>query len=107
MSNIQVPISLHVTATTEDETLHLHDARTIRSPLTQRAAGQSERAGKLSACSICESGAQRLCRSSHHARDLGREERHNGCRSEEHTSELQSRENLVCRLLLEKKKTKY
>src|SRR5207302_11384396 len=27
-----------------------------------------------------------------------------GTRSEEHTSELQSRENLVCRLLLEKKK---
>src|SRR5207302_7915633 len=33
-----------------------------------------------------------------HARDL------RGVRSEEHTSELQSRENLVCRLLLEKKK---
>src|SRR5690606_40028091 len=28
----------------------------------------------------------------------------NAVRSEEHTSELQSRENLVCRLLLEKKK---
>src|SRR5690606_39945030 len=28
-------------------------------------------------------------------------------RSEEHTSELQSRENLVCRLLLEKKKDIY
>src|SRR5690606_40501036 len=28
-------------------------------------------------------------------------------RSEEHTSELQSRENLVCRLLLEKRKKKY
>src|SRR5690606_40663116 len=28
-------------------------------------------------------------------------------RSEEHTSELQSRENLVCRLLLEKKKIEY
>src|SRR5690606_41416930 len=28
----------------------------------------------------------------------------NNLRSEEHTSELQSRENLVCRLLLEKKK---
>src|SRR5438105_12123456 len=27
-----------------------------------------------------------------------------GCRSEEHTSELQSRVDLVCRLLLEKKK---
>src|SRR5690606_40364427 len=31
----------------------------------------------------------------------------NGLRSEEHTSELQSRENLVCRLLLEKKKLNY
>src|SRR2546429_6484276 len=29
-----------------------------------------------------------------------------GCRSEEHTSELQSRLHLVCRLLLEKKKKK-
>src|SRR5437660_2373031 len=28
----------------------------------------------------------------------------NSCRSEEHTSELQSRGHLVCRLLLEKKK---
>src|SRR5215208_5866379 len=35
-------------------------------------------------------------------------ERRRGCRprSEEHTSELQSRGHLVCRLLLEKKKTK-
>src|SRR5256885_4256264 len=31
---------------------------------------------------------------------------HPGCRSEEHTSELQSPCNLVCRLLLEKKKNK-
>src|SRR5258706_6387756 len=30
-----------------------------------------------------------------------------GARSEEHTSELQSLTNLVCRLLLEKKKTSY
>src|SRR3712207_6929187 len=30
-----------------------------------------------------------------------------GCRSEEHTSELQSRQYLVCRLLLEKKKIFY
>src|SRR2546430_10072663 len=30
-----------------------------------------------------------------------------GIRSEEHTSELQSQSNLVCRLLLEKKKNKY
>src|SRR3712207_7752165 len=31
-------------------------------------------------------------------------EAHEGSRSEEHTSELQSRQYLVCRLLLEKKK---
>src|SRR5690606_40376292 len=35
---------------------------------------------------------------------LWRQRRASGGRSEEHTSELQSRENLVCRLLLEKKK---
>src|SRR5690606_39526771 len=34
----------------------------------------------------------------------GRRGRFSLVRSEEHTSELQSRENLVCRLLLEKKK---
>src|SRR5947209_11938892 len=32
---------------------------------------------------------------------------HDGTRSEEHTSELQSRQYLVCRLLLEKKNMKY
>src|SRR2546430_11033461 len=32
-------------------------------------------------------------------------QRHADARSEEHTSELQSQSNLVCRLLLEKKKT--
>src|SRR6266704_4308889 len=38
--------------------------------------------------------------------DLGRGDRRRSrsCRSEEHTSELQSRFDLVCRLLLEKKK---
>src|SRR5690606_40889430 len=39
----------------------------------------------------------RVARKAHRRRRLGD-------RSEEHTSELQSRENLVCRLLLEKKK---
>src|SRR5690606_29431751 len=38
------------------------------------------------------------------ARLLHQRSRRVGGRSEEHTSELQSRENLVCRLLLEKKK---
>src|SRR5690606_39532019 len=37
---------------------------------------------------------------------LGQNNRIKFSRSEEHTSELQSRENLVCRLLLEKKNDK-
>src|SRR5207249_11700902 len=38
------------------------------------------------------------------AEDPGRSAAHDDLRSEEHTSELQSRFDLVCRLLLEKKK---
>src|SRR3712207_2482271 len=58
-------------------------------------------------------GGEQLCR---HARDRGKiehpkrevDEVHaqiHHARSEEHTSELQSRQYLVCRLLLEKKKS--
>src|SRR2546427_1534430 len=44
-----------------------------------------------------------------HRRDRleGRDAENAGLRSEEHTSELQSQSNLVCRLLLEKKKKKW
>src|SRR2546430_13098711 len=38
------------------------------------------------------------------ARRCAHDYEHRGFRSEEHTSELQSQSNLVCRLLLEKKK---
>src|SRR5690606_40668474 len=48
----------------------------------------------LPASSIVMRGFHRPCRSKYHSRLI--------VRSEEHTSELQSRENLVCRLLLEK-----
>src|SRR5690625_6418575 len=52
------------------------------------------------------------CRSCPQGRDGGRVIRalyypRSAPRSEEHTSELQSRGHLVCRLLLEKKNTKY
>src|SRR5258708_19986419 len=51
-------------------------------------------------------GAQRLCLPGE-CHVLHPDELHdgNGDRSEEHTSELQSPDHLVCRLLLEKKKT--
>src|SRR5215471_21700667 len=63
------------TATTEIYTLSLHDALPIYDPGRGRLRGER-------------------------ARGAGRRDR----RSEEHTSELQSRRDLVCRLLLEKKK---
>src|SRR5437870_10174218 len=69
------------TATTEIYTLSLHDAL----PISCRPTRQSRSPTSLAS---------------------GREHRPDGKRSEEHTSELQSRGHLVCRLLLEKKKKK-
>src|SRR3712207_7700324 len=48
-------------------------------------------------------GAEQRLREANHARLFG-DECNVAVRSEEHTSELQSRQYLVCRLLLEKKK---
>src|SRR5699024_12225102 len=50
-------------------------------------------------------GGQDDARARGQARIAGAEEMCHARRSEEHTSELQSRFDLVCRLLLEKKKT--
>src|SRR5690606_41222747 len=50
--------------------------------------------------------ARPTLRSPWSARGSVKEVTSSSARSEEHTSELQSRENLVCRLLLEKKKAK-
>src|SRR3712207_7993788 len=79
------------TATTEIYTLSLHDALPILPVCRSRA--------RRAAISSSGSGmaADRAVRSSQSASVSVR-------RSEEHTSELQSRQYLVCRLLLEKKK---
>src|SRR5256885_10200705 len=84
------------TATTEIYTLSLHDALPISIVSSKRGATASPTRGTRqqatswtatsAACGGCRCRAR--CRS----------------RSEEHTSELQSPCNLVCRLLLEKKK---
>src|SRR3712207_8512465 len=79
------------TATTEIYTLSLHDALPIyRPPGLQRA--EHHRVSRLDR---------------EHGRQVRREDPVEGAgvRSEEHTSELQSRQYLVCRLLLEKKKS--
>src|SRR5205807_9838877 len=90
-------------------TLSLHDALPIylwpwdwgeRRSRKGRTRPSSDRAA------LCH----RLCRAptsreNSRSRPIGRPRRPFwGCRSEEHTSELQSPCNLVCRLLLEKKK---
>src|SRR3989442_10095676 len=88
------------TATTEIYTLSLHDALPISDvPLTDggRAAIRSMRLPKT--CAEQRSGLDA-------ARERTGDDAHLGARSEEHTSELQSRPHLVCRLLLEKKKKK-
>src|SRR2546422_8522279 len=83
------------TATTEIYTLSLHDAL----PISRRAdvslgggKGKGER-GMNDPIRVGVIGAGAIAQIAH-------------LRSEEHTSELQSRLHLVCRLLLEKKKKK-
>src|SRR5690349_23979929 len=70
-------------ATTEIYTLSLHDALPIYRSGRRRSKARSGGRGR------CGPAGRSPC----------------PVRSEEHTSELQSRRDLVCRLLLEKKKT--
>src|SRR3712207_8759979 len=93
------------TATTEIYTLSLHDALPIfeRVLLDRDAAGDDvvgggERAGGLQRDLVLARAALVVA-----GGDLDVELLET--RSEEHTSELQSRQYLVCRLLLEKKNT--
>src|SRR2546429_8775273 len=79
------------TATTEIYTLSLHDALPISFSAQRVESVQDYRPSALDA---------RLVRGIRQAKLVGQDEQ----RSEEHTSELQSRLHLVCRLLLEKKK---
>src|SRR2546422_69079 len=83
------------TATTEIYTLSLHDALPISpaSPVRLRRSLQPRSRRRSTRRATCPSSG---ARGSHCVRR----------RSEEHTSELQSRLHLVCRLLLEKKKNK-
>src|SRR3712207_9413353 len=81
------------TATTEIYTLSLHDALPIcPAVLHHRRRPAPADAGRAPQ-------GRRLGRLHRQGRERARR------RSEEHTSELQSRQYLVCRLLLEKKKT--
>src|SRR2546430_8874060 len=71
------------TATTEIYTLSLHDALPISGARSPRSRGRGSMPRHACTCPSADGQV----------------------RSEEHTSELQSQSNLVCRLLLEKKNT--
>src|SRR5256885_11341998 len=77
------------TATTEIYTLSLHDALPISSPAQSIVTRGPTRIPRSAGCSAASTRRRSSTRPA---------------RSEEHTSELQSPCNLVCRLLLEKKK---
>src|SRR3712207_9273302 len=83
------------TATTEIYTLSLHDALPISEELLRAAVGPG---GVV----VADAGGPRGVEN----RVAARAQRLDAARSEEHTSELQSRQYLVCRLLLEKKNMK-
>src|SRR2546430_13667874 len=80
-SSVPVFFFFNDTATTEIYTLSLHDALPISHD--NAVARRSERANSLGVLVALHQESARV-------------------RSEEHTSELQSQSNLVCRLLLEK-----
>src|SRR5688572_32782997 len=85
----------NATATTEIYTLSLHDALPIY---------RLERFGRLQLQQVAAELGDRDGWVNLQRRLPVRHVQHVEPRSEEHTSELQSQSNLVCRLLLEKKK---
>src|SRR5690242_3659747 len=95
------------TATTEIYTLSLHDALPICNGVVARhQAGPGGAVPRPPTRPRPRGPCRRRDRTLVPRLDL-RRVRQRGLRSEEHTSELQSHVNLVCRLLLEKKKKKY
>src|SRR5688572_31481572 len=95
----------HDPAATAIYTLSLHDALPISSCMSHRQRisepstfGKKYRASSVIVAVACAAAA-RNARSAAVNSSMSR-----SIRSEEHTSELQSQSNLVCRLLLEKKK---
>src|SRR5690606_40680162 len=101
------------TSTTHIYTLSLHDALPIFDACDHKAhfAGRQLRARLRTRREHSYLFAQMGCLCRHEAdfvlltqHAIDDPHKHHDARSEEHTSELQSRENLVCRLLLEKKK---
>src|SRR5690606_41765923 len=96
--------SLHPTPTPALYTLSLHDALpiSVAAPVASTNTTDQKPANTKSTSSI--SMSSKAANNTPASKPAAKSKAPAKARSEEHTSELQSRENLVCRLLLEKKK---
>src|SRR5690606_41398636 len=107
VSEASTHLFLHDTPHTGISTLSLHDALPISSTCNSSCSIACAPKAPRTTCSICAIPTNPCARPPKRpcAKSLARSPWTSSCtkRSEEHTSELQSRENLVCRLLLEKK----
>src|SRR5690606_41051096 len=108
---LHTSIFFNATSTTDIYTLSLHDALPIstRTHKADREYRPAARRTNLIQESTAAPLVRRLARPAPSGRaalvrKIAAVPPHHRERSEEHTSELQSRENLVCRLLLEKEK---
>src|SRR3712207_7451035 len=101
MKSMMVFVFFNDTATTEIYTLSLHDALPISDDDAPRPVELG--LGVLD-LDVRDWAVHVEAAAVHRVGDIVAEKLHAINRSEEHTSELQSRQYLVCRLLLEKKK---
>src|SRR5690606_41349229 len=99
-------LSLYFAVSSEFSTLSLHDALPIFSRSVRRGHPNPRRDDGAVAGSRVPRRRHPTCWSRSAGRCAPAPRGTLRLRSEEHTSELQSRENLVCRLLLEKKNKK-
>src|SRR3712207_8078236 len=101
---VAVYIFFNDTATTEIYTLSLHDALPILRPRQPRLGRVVQHGGADARVAVGGDGHADAAAADQHAEPRPSALHRGGdLRSEEHTSELQSRQYLVCRLLLEKK----
>src|SRR2546430_7392985 len=92
------------TATTEIYTLSLHDALPISHHFAYQLGVTIQQHSSAFITKVAEKAAAKITKKTASKFVLGFVPFVGALRSEEHTSELQSQSNLVCRLLLEKKK---
>src|SRR5699024_12336960 len=106
---LTLPLFYHPPSTTYTYTLSLHDALPILRPSVQQPQPMvASDPATTAATNVTQTDPKNISQSAPTPLQISSESPLAAqTRSEEHTSELQSRFDLVCRLLLEKKKNTY